>query len=203
MPCRVAGRCMAYPNCAPSNWPSKRSTPQAGFLSVALPTGSRPSPMTTRPIPPRRPMWRANCSTATASKSCWATAARPRDALMLVGTAGARDITAAGNPNVFRTRPPGDYTGAAAGRYLYDKGVRTLGILGVRDVALFTQYREALIKRFEQAGGKVVALETFGGHDRDMTPQLTKLKRLIPMRSLFRAMSSRPRLPTANSKKLA
>ncbi|ABM59545.1 ABC transporter substrate-binding protein [Verminephrobacter eiseniae] len=102
------------------------------------------------------------------------------DALMLVGTAGARDITAAGNPNVFRTRPPGDYTGAAAGRYLYDKGVRTLGILGVRDVALFTQYREALIKRFEQAGGKVVALETFGGHDRDMTPQLTKLKRLDP-----------------------
>src|SRR6218665_4100941 len=211
MPCRVAGRCMVYPNCAPSNWPSKRSTPQAGFLSVALPTGSRPSPMTTRPIPPRRPMWRANCSTATASKSCWATAARPRGAqgrlssgagvrwcrwgrqggpvacvgggeegLMGVGTAGARDITAAGNPNVFRTRPPGDYTGAAAGRYLYDKGVRTLGILGVRDVALFTQYREALIKSFEQAGGKVVALETFGGHDRDMTPQLTKLNRLDP-----------------------
>lgn len=102
------------------------------------------------------------------------------DALMLVGTAGARDITAAGNPNVFRTRPPGDYTGAAAGRYIYDKGVRTLGILAVRDVALFTQYREALIKAFEQAGGKVVALETFGGQDRDMTPQLTKLKGLNP-----------------------
>src|SRR6218665_2491486 len=177
MPCRVAGRCMEWPNCAPSNWPSKRSTPQGGFLSVAMPTGSRPSPMTTRPIPPRRPMWRANCS---ASGGAVASFMGREDALMLVGTAGARDITAAGNPNVFRTRPPGDYTGAAAGRYLYDKGVRTLGILGVRDVALFTQYREALIKSFEQAGGKVVALETFGGHDRDMTPQLTKLKRLDP-----------------------
>lgn len=102
------------------------------------------------------------------------------EALMLVGTAGARDITAAGNPNVFRTRPPGDYTGAAAGRYLYSKGVRKLGILAVRDVANFTEYREALVKNFEQAGGQVVALETFGGTDRDMTPQLTKLKGMNP-----------------------
>lgn len=102
------------------------------------------------------------------------------DAVMLVGTAGARDITAAGNPNVFRTRPPGDYTGTAAGQYIYKQGVRTLGVLAVRDVALFTQYREALIKSFEQAGGKVVAVETFGGHDRDMTPQLTKLRGVKP-----------------------
>ncbi|RZL64085.1 MAG: ABC transporter substrate-binding protein [Variovorax sp.] len=102
------------------------------------------------------------------------------DVLMLVGTAGARDITAAGNPNVFRTRPPGDYTGAAAGRYLYDKGVRNLGILAVRDVALFTQYRESLIKAFTDAGGKVAAMETFGGQDRDMSSQLTKLRALKP-----------------------
>lgn len=102
------------------------------------------------------------------------------DALMLVGTAGARDITASGNANVFRTRPPGDYTGAAAGRYLYDKRVRTLGILAVRDVANYTQYRQALVKSFEQAGGKVLAQESFGGQDRDMTPQLTKLKGLHP-----------------------
>lgn len=102
------------------------------------------------------------------------------DVLMLVGTAGARDITAAGNPNVFRTRPPGDYTGAAAGRYLYDKGVRNLGVLAVRDVALFTQYREELIKAFTEAGGKVIAVETFGGQDRDMTSQLTKLRALKP-----------------------
>jgi len=102
------------------------------------------------------------------------------DVLMLVGTAGARDITAAGNANVFRTRPPGDYTGAAAGRYLYEKGVRNLGVLAVRDVALFTQYREELIKAFTEAGGKVAAVETFGGHDRDMSSQLTKLRALKP-----------------------
>jgi branched-chain amino acid transport system substrate-binding protein len=102
------------------------------------------------------------------------------DVIMLVGTAGARAITAAGAKNVFRTRPPGDYTGAAAGRFIAQQGVKTLGVLGVRDVALFTQYRDALIKSFEEAGGKVVAVETFGGQDRDMTAQLTKLRGLSP-----------------------
>lgn len=102
------------------------------------------------------------------------------DVIVLVGTAGARSITSLGNKNVFRTRPPGDYTGAAAGRFIAQQGVKTLGILGVRDVALFTQYRDALIKAFEEAGGKVVAVETFGGHDRDMTAQLTKLRGLNP-----------------------
>ncbi len=100
------------------------------------------------------------------------------DVIMLVGTAGARAITSAGHANVFRTRPPGDYTGAAAGRFIYQQGVKTLGVLAVRDVALFTQYREALIKAYEEAGGKVVAVETFGGQDRDMTAQLTKLRGL-------------------------
>lgn len=102
------------------------------------------------------------------------------DVIVLVGTAGARSITSIGNKNVFRTRPPGDYTGAAAGKFIAQQGVKTLGILAVRDVALFTQYRDALVKAFEEAGGKVVAIETFGGQDRDMTAQLTKLRGLNP-----------------------
>ncbi|MEP3438018.1 MAG: ABC transporter substrate-binding protein [Hoeflea sp.] len=102
------------------------------------------------------------------------------DVIMLVGTAGARAITAAGNDNVFRTRPPGDYSGAAAGRFIASKGVKRLGVLATRDVALFTQYRDALIEAFEAEGGEVVALETFGGQDRDMTAQLTKLRGLEP-----------------------
>ncbi|WP_223476404.1 ABC transporter substrate-binding protein [Oricola indica] len=102
------------------------------------------------------------------------------DVIMLVGTAGARAITAAGNDNVFRTRPPGDYTGAAAGRFIYDQGVRRLGVVATRDVALFTQYRDALVEAFKEAGGEVVAVETFGGQDRDMTAQLTKVRGLDP-----------------------
>lgn len=100
------------------------------------------------------------------------------DAVMLVGTAGARAITAAGHKNVFRTRPPGDYTGAAAGRFIASQGVKRLGIISARDVALFTQYRDAMIEAFEAEGGEVVAIETFGGQDRDMTAQLTKVRGL-------------------------
>src|SRR5690606_30704597 len=102
------------------------------------------------------------------------------DAIMLVGTAGARAITAAGHDNVFRTRPPGDYTGAAAGRFIAAQGVKRLGIVSARDVALFTQYRDALIEAFKAEGGEVVAVETFGGQDRDMTAQLTKVRGLEP-----------------------
>ena len=102
------------------------------------------------------------------------------DAIMLVGTAGARAITAAGHKNVFRTRPPGDYTGAAAGRFIASQGVKKLGIISARDVALFTQYRDALIEAFEAEGGEIVAVETFGGQDRDMTAQLTKVRGLEP-----------------------
>lgn len=102
------------------------------------------------------------------------------DAVMLVGTAGARAITAAGHKNVFRTRPPGDYTGASAGRFIASQGVKRLAILASRDNALFNQYREAMVEAFEAEGGEVVGLETFGGQDRDMTAQLTKLRSLNP-----------------------
>lgn len=102
------------------------------------------------------------------------------DAIMLVGTAGARAITAQGADNVFRTRPPGDYTGAAAGRFIAEQGVKTLGVITTRDVALFTQYRDSMIEAFEAAGGKVVGQETFGGQDRDMSSQLTTLRGLNP-----------------------
>jgi len=102
------------------------------------------------------------------------------DVIMLVGTAGARAITAAGNPNVFRTRPPGDYTGAAAGRFIYQQGYKRLGVLTTRDVALFTQYRDAMLDAYKKAGGTVVAVETFGGQDRDMSAQLTKIRSLKP-----------------------
>ena len=102
------------------------------------------------------------------------------DAIMLVGTAGARAITAAGAKNIFRTRPPGDYTGAAAGRFIASKGAKRLAVLSARDVALFTQYRDAVIEAFKEAGGEVIAVETFGGQDRDMTAQLTKLRGLNP-----------------------
>ena len=90
------------------------------------------------------------------------------DAVMLVGNAAERAITAQGIPNVFRTRPPADFTGAAAGTFVAQR------------VGFYTQYVDAFEKELNKVGGKIVAKEAFGLRDRDMTPQLTKIRGLKP-----------------------
>lgn len=102
------------------------------------------------------------------------------DAVMLVGTAGDRSITTQGNPNLFRTRPPSDYTGGAAGAFVAKRGVKTLAVIGALDAAFYQQYLEAFEREFTKAGGRIVAKESFGPGDRDMTPQLTKVRGLNP-----------------------
>lgn len=102
------------------------------------------------------------------------------DALMIVGTAAERSITARGNPNVFRTRPPADYTGGAAGAFIASQGVKTLAVVGQIKDAIYLQYYERLREEFTRRGGKIVAEESFALGDRDMYPQLTKVKALNP-----------------------
>lgn len=102
------------------------------------------------------------------------------DALMIVGTAAERSITARGNPNVFRTRPPADYTGGAAGAFIASQGVKTLAVVGQIKDAIYLQYYERLREEFTRRGGKIVAEESFAFGDRDMYPQLTKVKALNP-----------------------
>lgn len=102
------------------------------------------------------------------------------DAVMLVGTAGDRSITTQGNPNLFRTRPPSDYTGGAAGAFVAKRGVKTLAVIGALDAAFYQQYLEAFEREFTKGGGRIIAKESFGPNDRDMTPQLTKVRGLNP-----------------------
>ena len=102
------------------------------------------------------------------------------DVVMLVGTAGERSITTQGNSNLFRTRPPSDYTGAAAGASVAKKGIKTLAVIGALDAAFYQQYMEAFEREFVKGGGKIVAKESFSNNDRDMTPQLTKVRGLNP-----------------------
>ena len=102
------------------------------------------------------------------------------NALMLVGNAAERAITAQGLPNLYRTRPPADFTGAAAGTFVGKQGPKTVAVIGSLDVSFYGQYLEAFEREFAKAGGKIVAKETFGLKDRDMTPQLTKVKALNP-----------------------
>jgi len=102
------------------------------------------------------------------------------DAVMLVGNAAERAITAKGIPNLFRTRPPADFTGAAAGTFVAKRGARNIAVIGSLDVSFYGQYLEAFERELVKAGGKIVAKETFGLKDRDMTPQLTKVRALNP-----------------------
>jgi branched-chain amino acid transport system substrate-binding protein len=102
------------------------------------------------------------------------------DVVMLVGNAAERAITTQGLTNLFRTRPPADYTGAAAGRFVAAKGARKLAVIGSLEVSFYNQYLDAFEKEFNKSGGKIIAKESFALKDRDMSPQLTKVRGLEP-----------------------
>ena len=100
--------------------------------------------------------------------------------VMLVGNAAERSVTTLGANNLLRTRPPADFTGAAAGTFVAQKGAKNIAVIGNLDISFYTQYLEAFEREFTKAGGKIVARESFGLKDRDMTPQLTKVRALNP-----------------------
>ena len=114
------------------------------------------------------------------STSAVASFIEKENVVMLVGNAAERAITAKGTPNLFRTRPPADFTGAAAGTFVAKRGAKNIAVIGSLDVSFYTQYLEAFERELVKAGGKIVAKETFGLKDRDMTPQLTKVRALNP-----------------------
>jgi len=100
------------------------------------------------------------------------------DAVMLVGNAAERSITTREIPNLVRTRPPADYTGAAAGTFVGQQGHKKIAVLGALDVGFYASYVDAFEKELQKAGGEIVTRESFGLKDRDMTPQLTKIREL-------------------------
>jgi branched-chain amino acid transport system substrate-binding protein len=100
------------------------------------------------------------------------------DAVMLVGNAAERSITTREIPNLTRTRPPADYTGAAAGTFVAQQGHKRVAVLGALDVGFYASYVDAFEKELNAAGGQIVAREAFSLRDRDMTPQLTKIRGL-------------------------
>ena len=102
------------------------------------------------------------------------------DAVMLVGNAAERSITTREISNLVRTRPPADYTGAAAGTFVAQKGHKKVAVLGALDVGFYASYVDAFEKELNKAGGEIVTRESFGLKDRDMTPQLTKIRELNP-----------------------
>lgn len=102
------------------------------------------------------------------------------DAVMLVGNAAERSITTREIGNLVRTRPPADYTGAAAGTFVANKGHKRVAVLGALDVGFYASYVDAFEKELNKAGGEIITREAFALKDRDMTPQLTKIRALNP-----------------------
>jgi branched-chain amino acid transport system substrate-binding protein len=101
-------------------------------------------------------------------------------AVMLVGNAAERSITTSGLDNLVRTRPPADYTGAAAGRFVAKKGPKRIAVIGALEISFYSMYVDAFEKEFVKSGGTLLTRETFSIKDRDMTPQLTKIRGLNP-----------------------
>jgi len=115
------------------------------------------------------------CSGATGAVASFI---ESEDAVMLVGNAAERSITTREIPNLTRTRPPADYTGAAAGAFVAQQGRKRVAVLGALDVGFYASYVDAFEKELNAAGGEIVAREAFSLKDRDMTPQLTKIRGL-------------------------
>jgi branched-chain amino acid transport system substrate-binding protein len=102
------------------------------------------------------------------------------DAVMLVGNAAERSITTREISNLTRTRPPADYTGAAAGTFVAQKGHKKVAVLGALDIGFYASYVDAFEKELNKAGGEIITRESFGLKDRDMSPQLTKIREMQP-----------------------
>jgi branched-chain amino acid transport system substrate-binding protein len=117
------------------------------------------------------------CSGAT---SAVASFIAKEQAVMLVGNAAERSITTQKIPNLVRTRPPADFTGAAAGTFVARKGQKRIAVIGALDVGFYSQYVDSFETELKKTGGQVIARETFSLKDRDMTPQLTKIRGLNP-----------------------
>ena len=115
------------------------------------------------------------CSGATGAVASFI---EDEDAVMLVGNAAERSITTREIGNLVRTRPPADYTGASAGTFVAQQGHRKVAVLGALDVGFYASYVDAFEKELAKAGGEIVTRESFGLKDRDMTPQLTKIREL-------------------------
>ncbi|MFD0959880.1 ABC transporter substrate-binding protein [Paenibacillus chungangensis] len=114
--------------------------------------------------------WAVSGSTSGASKVLG-----QEDVLMLIGNAGETGIVTQGYKNIFRTRPPGGYTGGPAGGFVAEQGVKKLAVLGQLKDSIYKEYTENFKEKFMEGGGEVVAEESFSLSDRDMYTQLTKI----------------------------
>lgn len=93
--------------------------------------------------------------------------------LLFVGTAADESLTETGFGNIIHTRPPTAYTGAAAGTYVFNQGVKKLVIISESTSSSFIQYVDAFKPSYTEAGGEIISTESFTTGDRDMYSQIS------------------------------
>ena len=117
------------------------------------------------------------CSGAT---SAVASFIGKENAVMLVGNAAERSITTKNIPNLFRTRPPADFTGAAAGTFVGPQGSEAHRRSRRARCRLLRTVCRCRRTRVQEGRRRDHRAEVFSLKDRDMTPQLTKIRGLNP-----------------------
>jgi branched-chain amino acid transport system substrate-binding protein len=92
----------------------------------------------------------------------------------------------------FRTGPIGTNYGIAMAKYAREKlGAKTIAMLGENNDSIRLS-QTAMKKAFEDAGGKIVASETFAPTDQDLRAQLTKIRAAEP--DVLSLQSTGPRM---------
>jgi len=128
--------------------------------------------------------------------------AHPRFAVPMVSCAAGKILTTPVKPWVFTTPHTNALAAAKAMEYLKAKGIKKIGVLYVSNAFGEDGYTNIkdLAKKY---GMEIVEVETYGGGDRDMTAQLTKMAKAKPQAIINWSVGPTSVVVTKNFKQLS
>lgn len=124
-----------------------------------------------------------------------------RAGIPLISCAAGIKITSPVKPWVFKTAQSDRLAVSALYRHMGRKGVKTVGIITVSNSFGESGF-EQLVSLAGDYGMTIVAKESFGSNDTDMTPQLTKLKGISPDAIICWGTNPGPAVVAKNLKQL-
>ena len=127
--------------------------------------------------------------------------ARTRFAVPMVSCAAGKILTTPVKPWVFTTPHTNALAAAKVMEYLQSKGIKKIGILYVSNAFGEDGYSN-LKSLATKYGMEIVGIETYGGGDRDMTAQLTKLAKARPQAIINWSVGPTSVVVTKNFKQL-
>lgn len=119
----------------------------------------------------------------------------------LISCAAGIKITDPVKPWVFKTAQSDVMAVTAVYEFMKKRNITKVGILSVED-AFGESGKEQLLKQAKDFGIEVIAAETFGGKDTDMTPQLTKIRAAQPQAIICWGTNPGPAVVAKNVKQM-